>query len=950
MATLVDNYSESNYGSYIALYIGAKIASGQSFTASNSGNLTSCKFYLRKYGSPTGNAYAKLYSHSGTYGSTGTPNTLLATSGSFDVSTLTTSYALIIFTFSGSEQYCLTKNDKYFIVVESNLGNGSNHVRFASDSSSPSHSGNLAFYDTSWDYSGVDGIFYVYSEVTNVNVNDSISISENINIIRDLEININDSILITETDEQYNIFELNINDQISIIDNNRILPKELKVWINEIDRTKYISQTGFQIDNILTSQVDKCKFQIKKVNGSDRMDYNPTIGQDIQISYQYEKIFGGVITRVNKYLDTTGILVYDCECEDYTKFLDRKLVAGTYENQSVNDIINNINNTYLTDFTINNVNCDTIIDFIAFNYITVSKALAKLADLVHFDWYVDYNKDIHFFSKTDKSAPFDLLDTDGSYNINTLKIKQDNSQVRNSIYVRGGEYLADTFTTEIEADGTRNIYDIPYKYQDLSCTLSGQPLSVGLDYIDNENDYDVLWSYQEKLLKWKEADKPSVSAVIRVGGRPYLPVRLKTKNMVSIADMAALEGGDGEYEFIIIDDSIKSKQGALERANAELDNYKNTLIEGQFQTYNDGLRAGQKIRINSPLYDINEDYLINRVTIGMWTPTKLVYNVKIVSTKTYGLIEFLQDLLLRDNNKILDIGEQVTVIDLVADTSYETMTMADTMTVAFNHPQYETISFNETFTTQSLNFDTQFVLGPWNPINGIPINDNLIGWWKLDGSSPDTIVSDSSGNGNNGVLVSSPINWTTGKMGNGLQFIGSGSPKKTTGGYVQLDSLIYVTSNNHSISFWYKSSESYFQMLFQQSLNSSSSNIEFRPSDNTINVESCTNNFWDKSFATGIDIDDGEWHHYCFVFSNTNSKLYVDKVLADTQTENTDTEDFIYRLFGGYGNTDYTYGECPTGVMDEIRIWNNYTLTSNEVDELYNRYKRVFCLDGSRLS
>jgi len=546
---------------------------------------------------------------------------------------------------------------------------------------------------------------------------DAISITENIsfNITADIGISVYDTISITESEGQEYVLEIDINDAIAIIDNGRLLPSELKVWINEIDKTRYISQSGFQIDNILTSQVDKCKFQIQKVANSTILDYQPTIGQDVQITYQFEKIFGGIITRINKFLDTTGILIYDCECEDYTKILDRKLVAKSYENQTVNQIIADINATYLTDFTIYNVDCSVVIDYIAFNYITVSKALAKLADLVHFDWYVDYNRDIHFFSKTSINAPFDILDTDGSYNINTLKIKQDNSQIRNSIYVRGGEYLADTFTTEIQTDGVRNIYDIPYKYQALSCTLTGQPQSVGLDYIDNANDYDLLWNFQEKLLKWKEADKPALGATLRIGGRPYLPVRLKTKNIISINTMSVLEGGDGEYEFIIIDDSIKSKEGALERANAELNNYKNTLIEGNFQTYKDGLRAGQKIRINSPLYDINEDYLINQVSIGMWTPTKLIYNVKIVSTKTYGLIEFLQDLLLRDNNKILDIGENIVIIDLIADTSYETMSIADTMTVAFNHPQYETISMSDTFTAQSLDYDVQFVLGPQIP-------------------------------------------------------------------------------------------------------------------------------------------------------------------------------------------------------------------------------------------
>ncbi len=864
MAIIIDSYSESHQDWQYPLFGGSgnNTAVGQSFTCGVLATLDSCKFYLKKANSPTGNAVAKLYSYDDEWH---LPDSLLATSDTIDVSTFTTSFQLIEFTFSGSEQYEMQVSTDYFIVVEYSGGDSSNNILIGLDNSSPSASGHSAFYSSSWLEGSSDAVFYVYGELIplDININDSISIAERspsmvgeaildqyltsgldnwgmfqagdhsftvdafaqgfkpsvtadiskirlflkkvgspdggvvLKIYTDSDTEpgsllttsntIDNSIitdyidgdiycfsfpsgtsLIAETtywivvegtgtisdenyyqmwihpfddtlytrghwiyhyngewvvlipgdiwfEEYYYNLEVNVSDSLVVQDTPRIIPNELKVWINEIDKTKYVSQNGFQIENILTYLVDKCKFQVRKVNGSDVLDYAPTIGNDIQVTYQYEKIFGGVITRVNKYLDTTGILVYDCECEDYTKFLDRKLVAKDYTNMSVNDIISDINDIYLTDFTINNVDCDLVIDYVAFNYITVSKALAKLANLVHFDWYVDYNKDIHFFSKISNSAPFDVIDTDGSYNINTLKIKQDNSQVRNSVYVRGGEYLADTFTTELESDGVRNIYDIPYKYQDLSCTLSGQPLSVGLDYIDGEDDFDVLWNFQEKLLKWKDVDKPSATATIRVGGKPYLPVRLKTKNVASVNAMAEMEGGDGEYEFIVIDDSIKTKQGALERADSELENYKSTLIEGQFQTYKDGLRSGQKILINSPLYDINEEYLINQVTIRMWTPGKLVYNVKIVSTKTYGLIEYLQDLLLRDNDKILDIGENLVTIDVVADPSYETMAIADTITVAFNHPQYETSTLNETFTAQSLDYDVQFVLGPYTP-------------------------------------------------------------------------------------------------------------------------------------------------------------------------------------------------------------------------------------------
>jgi hypothetical protein len=164
---------------------------------------------------------------------------------------------------------------------------------------------------------------------------------------------------------------------------------------------------------------------------------------------------------------------------------------------------------------------------------------------------------------------------------------------------------------------------------------------------------------------------------------------------------------------------------------------------------------------------------------------------------------------------------------------------------------------------------------------------------------------------------------------------GAGTDKATLGTYIELDSNEDVTSNNHSLSFWYKTESSYFQMLFQQSIGSSSSNIELSPSGNTLSVESRTNNYWDKVFSTGIDVDDGEWHLYTLVFSSTDSKLYVDGSLADTETENDDSADFRYRYIGGYGNTTYTYGQNPTGAFDEVAIFDT-ALSSDEVARIYN--------------
>jgi hypothetical protein len=163
---LVDSYSESNQNTTVTISAGLTTKMvGQSFT-SNGYTLSSCKFYLRKNNSPTGSVYAKLYSHSGTFGSTGVPLTLLATSDAVDISTLSTSFALVTFTFSGAEKYAMVNGTNYFIVFDASAaGDATNSVSVGVDTTSPTHGGNRANYTSSWaSVSTSDACFYVYGD------------------------------------------------------------------------------------------------------------------------------------------------------------------------------------------------------------------------------------------------------------------------------------------------------------------------------------------------------------------------------------------------------------------------------------------------------------------------------------------------------------------------------------------------------------------------------------------------------------------------------------------------------------------------------------------------------------------------------------------------------------------------------------------------------------------
>ena len=135
----------------------------QAFDSGAGGTLDLCKFYLSKTGTPTGNATAKIYAHTGTFGTDSKPTgTALATSDVLDVSTLTGSLVEKTFNFSGANRIALTASTKYCVTIEYSGGDASNYVNVGFDENSPTHGGNMALLISgTWTENFRDAIFTV---------------------------------------------------------------------------------------------------------------------------------------------------------------------------------------------------------------------------------------------------------------------------------------------------------------------------------------------------------------------------------------------------------------------------------------------------------------------------------------------------------------------------------------------------------------------------------------------------------------------------------------------------------------------------------------------------------------------------------------------------------------------------------------------------------------------
>ncbi len=173
-SVIVDSYDFSNFnGQSIDLADNQPSDSadpsetGQCFRASVGARLTSAIFQLQRVGSPTGTLTALLYATTtGTYGSDCAPSgPPIATSSAINPSTIPLTMTLITFTFPSGQNYAMVQNQVYVITVQTSTTgtwNVNNYVHVAADSSSPTHSGNLAwFYSGSWHPFPADHVFQV---------------------------------------------------------------------------------------------------------------------------------------------------------------------------------------------------------------------------------------------------------------------------------------------------------------------------------------------------------------------------------------------------------------------------------------------------------------------------------------------------------------------------------------------------------------------------------------------------------------------------------------------------------------------------------------------------------------------------------------------------------------------------------------------------------------------
>jgi hypothetical protein len=460
----------------------------------------------------------------------------------------------------------------------------------------------------------------------------------------------------------------------------------ITININSVDKTSVIEIESLSISDELNSR-NSCSFNVISATGS----YVPTVGLDVEVLNGATTVFAGTID----YITETAILKsntirYNVDCVDYNQLADRFLVAESYDNQTLKQIVEDIVDNYLTTdgvtYTTNIETGPTLVKSV-FNYMPASQAFDELSDISGLDWYIDYDKELHFFTKGAKTNSTDL-DED---NIIMMTVKNNREQYRNRQYIRAGFDLTDSRTDSFKGDGELRAFLTNYPVGKVpTVEVDSVSKTVGIRGLDTGKDW--YWSKGSNEITQDDAGTVLTSGnTLEVTYQGLFPIIATSDRIDAITDRQTVEGGSGIYEGIEDDQSIEDQDTAIDKANGYLRRFGNINEVINIITRTTGYFAGQLVQITEATHDIDGLYLIRRVNISDIIDGTLEYEVELLSGENVGgWVNFFKKLK-RDGRKFV-IRENEVLIKLL--TILDTVTVTESLDVSDAAPETR-IGFGE---------------------------------------------------------------------------------------------------------------------------------------------------------------------------------------------------------------------------------------------------------------
>lgn len=378
----------------------------------------------------------------------------------------------------------------------------------------------------------------------------------------------------------------------------------LQILIGGNDITKYVDLSTIKITSNIATSKDTGEFTVIIPNN---VIQRPLGGQEVVILNGSIREFAGVVINPKETALAAGIMQYDTNCKDYTYWFDKRVVTDTYDNMDISAIVKAIVSNYTTGFTTNNVQITNApLTEIKFDHVAPSQAIQKLADSIGWQWWIDYNKDLHFGPVMSEPSPLPnntlLPDTD-TQNYSDLEIDEDVSQVRNQVYLTGYKIpaaytITQSFVCDGQTDTFYTTYEPKHNLKSIKVILNGAVQKLALDIaggLPNSQlaDGTCYIYYTNQSFRFNVA--PVAGTVLSITYYPMFPMVNMYNDPNAMTLMQQRDLQDGLYEFNVKDTQLTSLDMGLAniRGQLELFKYAYPLWSGQFNSFLQGWQTGQ---------------------------------------------------------------------------------------------------------------------------------------------------------------------------------------------------------------------------------------------------------------------------------------------------------------------------------------------------------------------
>lgn len=433
----------------------------------------------------------------------------------------------------------------------------------------------------------------------------------------------------------------------------------MNLLIQGIDRSNWLQPSSLAITEQLNS-----RSTLRCVLRTDSLALATLeVGSELVVMDGANKMFAGTVSyiTVNPVMGTQ-LNNWSIEAVDYGELTDRHLVFEVYQNKTVGYIVRDIVDRFMEGEGIDTSGVLTdgpVMQHVLFNYNTVNTAFNELSEKTGLQWFIDYDKVLHFYAREDNEAPFVISGNSGQWR--NLQIKRTKSNYRNVQYIRGGKNLSDERTEYFQGDGNTRTFTVSMPIAEVpTIQVNGTPQTVAIGGLgDIANFY---WNKDNAVVSQDTAETVlSSSDTLYVTYKGFYPILVEAQDPQGIQDRQAIEGGSGKYIRLEVDSRIEDSTLATDKAKGLLRRYGEIPVTVTFETDLPGLVAGQIIEIELPALGLSGEFLIDNLQKSDLEGQRIRQSVRALSGESFGgwttffkkLTATSADVVIRENEVLI---------------------------------------------------------------------------------------------------------------------------------------------------------------------------------------------------------------------------------------------------------------------------------------------------------